>query len=296
MDYDVMAVFPGRGVCRLTVAAESPEQLAAAPALQGGVIVSSRAIGQRSRRARGGKFPLPLFTRQMLSLLKAGLTVVEGLETLSEQDQGSATSEVLSRLLGHLREGQSLSTAMQHHPEAFPDLYVATVRASERTGDMPEALQRYIVFHEKLADLKKKIVSAAIYPVLLMSVGAIVTLFLLGYVVPRFALVFADSGRDPEGLSSLLFAWGGFINNHAAGLAIGVALAIAGLVGLFSLPPVRAALARAAWSVPALGERIRLIFLARFYRTTGMLLRAGIPLKTTLGMVSDILPVALRAG
>lgn len=296
MDYDVMAVFPGRGVCRLTVAAESPELLGAAPALQGGVIVSSRAIGQRSGRARGGKFPLPLFTRQMLSLLKAGLTVVEGLETLSEQDQGSATSEVLSRLLGHLREGQSLSTAMQHHPEAFPDLYVATVRASERTGDMPEALQRYIVFHEKLADLKKKIVSAAIYPVLLMSVGAIVTLFLLGYVVPRFALVFADSGRDPEGLSSLLFAWGGFINNHAAGLAVGVALGVAALVGLFSLPPVRAAVARAAWRVPALGERIRLIFLARFYRTTGMLLRAGIPLKTTLGMVADILPVALRAG
>lgn len=291
-----MAVFPGRGVCRLTVAAESSEQLTAAPALQGGVIVSSRPVGQRSRRARGGKFPLPLFTRQMLSLLKAGLTVVEGLETLSEQDQGSATSEVLSRLLGHLREGQSLSTAMQHHPEAFPDLYVATVRASERTGDMPEALQRYIVFHEKLADLKKKIVSAAIYPVLLMTIGTLVTLFLLGYVVPRFALVFADSGRDPEGLSSLLFAWGGFINNHAAGLAIGVALGVAALVGLFSLPPVRAAVARTAWRVPALGERIRLIFLARFYRTTGMLLRAGIPLKTTLGMVADILPVALRAG
>lgn len=291
-----MAVFPGRGVSRLTVSAESPELLAAAPALQGSVIVSSRPLGQQTRRSRGGKFPLALFTRQMLSLLKAGLTVVEGLETLSEQDQGSATSEVLSRLLGHLREGQSLSTAMQHHPEAFPDLYVATVRASERTGDMPEALQRYIVFHEKLADLKKKIVSAAIYPVLLMSVGAIVTLFLLGYVVPRFALVFADSGRDPEGLSSLLFAWGGFINNHAAGLAVGVALTIAGLVGLFSLPPVRAAVARAAWRVPALGERIRLIFLARFYRTTGMLLRAGIPLKTTLGMVADILPVALRAG
>ncbi|NTV70188.1 MAG: type II secretion system F family protein [Azonexaceae bacterium] len=296
MDYDVMAIFPGRGVCRLTVAAESPEQLAAAPALQGGVIVSSRPMGQRSGRAGGGKFPLALFTRQMLSLLKAGLTVVEGLETLSEQDQGSATAEVLSRLLGHLREGQSLSTAMQYHPEAFPDLYVATVRASERTGDMPEALQRYIVFHEKLADLKKKIVSAAIYPVLLMTIGTLVTLFLLGYVVPRFALVFADSGRDPEGLSRLLFAWGGFINDHAAGLAIGVVLAIVGLVGLFSLAPVRAAVARAAWSVPALGERIRLVFLARFYRTTGMLLRAGIPLKTTLGMVADILPVALRGG
>jgi len=291
-----MAVFPGRGVSRLTVSADSPELLAAVPSLQGGVIVSSRPLGQHSRRARGGKFPLPLFTRQMLSLLKAGLTVVEGLETLSEQDKGSATSEVLSSLLLHLREGQSLSTALQHHPEAFPDLYVATVRASERTGDMPEALQRYIVFHEKLADLKKKIVSAAIYPALLMSVGVIVTLFLLGYVVPRFALVFADSGRDPEGLSSLLFAWGGFINHHAGGLAIGSGLAVAGLIGLFSMPAVRAAVARGAWRVPALGERIRLVFLARFYRTTGMLLRAGIPLKTTLGMVADILPSALRNG
>jgi general secretion pathway protein F len=296
MDYEVMAVFPGRGVSRLRVVAESPDLVAFAPALQGVVVVSLRALGQSRARGRRGKFPLPLFTRQMLSLLKAGLTVVEGLETLSAQDQGSLTADVLGSLLAHLREGQSLSAAMQRHPEAFPDLYVATVKASERTGDMPEALQRYIVFHEKLADLKKKIVSAAIYPVLLITVGALVTLFLLGFVVPRFSLVFADSGRDPQGLSSLLFAWGGFINNHAGALAIGALLAVAGLVGLFSLPTVRAALAHFAWRVPALGERIRLVYLARFYRTTGMLLRAGIPLKSTLAMVAEILPAALRAG
>jgi len=296
MDFEVMVLFPGQGISRLLVAAESPDLVASAPTLQGGIVVSQRLIGQRKARSRGGKFPLPLFTRQMLSLLKAGLTVVEGLETLSAQDQGSTTSVVLHSLLTHLREGQSLSVALQHHPEAFPDLYVATVKASERTGDMPEALQRYIVFHEKLADLKKKIVSAAIYPVLLMTVGALVTLFLLGYVVPRFSLIFADSGRDPEGISSLLFAWGGFINHHAGALAIGAALAVAGLVGLFLLPAVRAGAAHAAWRVPALGARIRLVYLARFYRTTGMLLRAGIPLKATLGMVADILPSALREG
>jgi len=296
MDYDVTAVFPGQGITRLKLAADSPDALAALPALAGGVIVSALPLGENRQRGRGGKFPLPLFTRQLLSLLQAGLTVVEGLETLAAQDQGSVTAEVLGSLLAHLREGLSLSAALQRHPAAFPDLYVATVKASERTGDMPEALQRYIVFHEKLADLKKKIVSAAIYPVMLMSVGALVTLFLLGYVVPRFSLVFADSGRDPEGLSSLLFAWGDFINQHAGGLAIGVVLGLAGLFGLFSLPAVRAAVARAVWRVPALGERIRLVFLARFYRTSGMLLRAGIPLKTTLGMVADILPAALRSG
>lgn len=296
MDYDVTAVFPERGVTRLRVSADSPELLAAAPALQGGVIVSAAALDARRSQGRAGKFPLPLFTRQLLSLLQAGLTVVEGLETLAAQDKGTVTSDVLNSLLTQLREGQSLSAALQHHPEAFPDLYVATVKASERTGDMPEALQRYIVFHEKLADLKKKIINAAIYPVLLMSVGALVTLFLLGYVVPRFSLVFADSGRDPEGLSSLLFAWGDFINHHAGELAIGIALGFAGLAFLFSLPAVRAGLAHAIWRVPALGERIRLVYLARFYRTTGMLLRAGVPLRTTLGMVADILPSALRSG
>lgn len=296
MDFEVTAFFPERGVCCLRVAADSPESLSLAPALQGGVLVSQRRLGDIKSRSRRGKFPLPLFTRQLLSLLKAGLSVVEGLETLAAQDRGSPTSELLGKLLVHLREGQSLSSALQQHPDTFPDLYVATIKASERTGDMPEALQRYLVFDEKVADLRKKIVGAAIYPVLLMSVGTIVTFFLLGYVVPRFALVFADSGRDPEGLSSLLFAWGGFINDHAGNLAVAIVLGIAGLIGLLSLPKVRAALARLIWRMPTLGETIRLVFLARFYRTIGMLLRAGIPLKTTLGMVADILPAALRDG
>jgi general secretion pathway protein F len=294
MEFEVTAVFPGRGISRLRVAADSADQVAAAPALAGAVVVSLKSLGER--RASGGKFPLPLFTRQLLALLQAGLTVVEGLETLAAQDKGSVTAQVLERLLGHLREGLSLSAALQRHPEAFPELYVATVKASERTGDMPEALQRYLVFHEKLAELKKKIVSAAIYPAMLMSVGTLVTLFLLGYVVPRFSLVFADSGREPEGLSSLLFAWGGFINGHALELLIGLAVSGVAIASLLSLPQVRAALARAAWRFPALGERIRLVYLARFYRTSGMLLRAGIPLKTTLGMVADILPAALRDG
>lgn len=295
MEFEVTAIFPGQGVTRLRVAAASAEALVNSPALRDAVVVSTRQLGSRRSRRRGA-FPLPLFTRQLLALQRAGLTVFEGLETLAAQDSDPFTAEVLEALIGHLREGLSLSAALQRHPEAFPELYVATVRASERTGDLSEALERYLVFHEKLAELKKKIVSAAIYPVLLIAIGGLVTLFLLGYVVPRFALVFADSGRDPEGLSSLLFAWGGFINQHAGGLAIASVLAIAGLVFLASLPAVRAAAARAVWRVPELGKHIRLVYLARFYRTTGMLLRAGIPLKTALGMIAEILPVALRPG
>lgn len=295
MEYEVTAVFPGRGVCRLRVAADAPENLGSAPELQGAAIIGQRALAVAAKSA-SRRFPLPLFTRQLLSLLRAGLTVVESLETLAAQDRGSPTAQLLDDLLARLREGLPFSAALQRHPLVFPELYVATVKASERTGNMPEALQRYIVFHEKLAELRKKVVSAAIYPVLLMSVGGIVTLFLLGYVVPRFALVFADSGRNPEGISGLLFAWGGFLNRHAGAIGIAALGLLMLLVGLFSLPEVRAAAGRLAWRLPGLGERLRLFFLARFYRTTGMLLRAGIPLRSTLEMVADILPAALRAG
>jgi len=296
MEFDVVAVFPGSGVARLRISADSAAELPQSAALQGAVIVSSQALGQGRRASRSGRFQLPLFTRQLLSLLEAGLNVVEGLETLAEQDQGSGSADVMTGLLTALRHGQSLSQALQRFPAIFPELYVATVKASERTGDMPEALRRYLSFDEKLRELKKKLLSAAIYPVLLLAVGMLVTFFLLGFVVPRFALVFADSGRQPEGLSSLLFIWGDFVNQHAAGLALGGLFGLAASAGLLSLPAVRALLARLVWRLPAIGERLRIVYLARFYRTVGMLLRAGIPLRSTLLMVADILPVALRHG
>lgn len=295
MEFDVVAVLPGQKVSRLRVAADSAAALSQLPALHGAVIVSAEAVG-RIAGQRAGKFQLPLFTRQLLSLLEAGLNVVEGLETLAEQDPGGASGEVLNGLLVALRQGLSLSQALHRYPAIFPALYVATVKASEQTGDMPEALRRYITFDEKLRELKKKLLGAAIYPILLLIVGGLVTFFLIGFVVPRFALVFADSGRQPEGLSALLFVWGDFVNQHTVGLLLGCGLTITAMAGLFSLPAVRAGVARLLWRLPSIGERLRIVYLARFYRTVGMLLRAGIPLRGSLLMVGDILPAALRPG
>jgi general secretion pathway protein F len=296
MEFDVIALLPGQGASRLRVTADSAADLPLANSLQGAVIVSATPVAQGLRFGRPGKFHLPLFSRQLLSLLEAGLNIVEGLETLAEQDKGSASNEILNELLTALRQGLSLSAALKRFPEIFPELYIATIKASERTGDMPEALRRYLTFDEKLRELKKKLLSAAIYPTLLLVVGALVTLFLLGFVVPRFALVFADGGRQAEGLSALLFLWGQFVNQHALELVASCLLGIAGLAGLLSMAAIRALLARLLWRLPAIGERLRIVYLARFYRTIGMLLRAGIPLRTALVMVSGILPAALREG
>src|SRR6202795_2193425 len=133
------------------------------------------------RRAR---FPLALFAQELLSLLEAGLSLVEAIDALTEKEHAGPVRTTLDHVRGQLHEGRTLSHAMQDLPDVFPSLFVATVRATERTGDLPDALRRYIAYQSQLELVRKKIVSASIYPVLLLAAGMLVMLFLLGYVVP----------------------------------------------------------------------------------------------------------------
>jgi general secretion pathway protein F len=179
-------------------------------------------------------------------------------------------------------------------PGTFPPLFVATVRASERTGGLPEALEKYVAYQSQLDTVKKKIVSASIYPVLLMVVGTLVIAFLLGYVVPRFAKIFEDLGGDVPWMSKLLIGWGHFAADYGLVLLAAIGLAIAALAFWLSLPETPARLLKALQRIPALGERIRIYQLARFYRSLGMLLRGGMPAVASLELVSGLLPGALN--
>jgi general secretion pathway protein F len=136
------------------------------------------------------------------------------------------------------------------------------------------------------------VISASVYPIVLLGVGGLVVLFLLGYVVPRFAGVYEEVGRELPWLSQLLLEWGRFINANGALLAVAfVAAAVAAVFGFAQLKELTGRLAR---RVPAIGERLRVYHLARFYRTLGMLLRGGTPLVTALGMASGLMPAVLR--
>jgi general secretion pathway protein F len=137
--------------------------------------------------------------------------------------------------------------------------------------------------------------AAAIYPAIVLAVGALVLGFLLLYVVPRFAGVYEGLGTELPLFSALLLALGRGVRGHAAELAL-AALALAALgAWLAREPRFRAWLGACLWRVPALGERMRLYQLARLYRTTGMLLRAGVPALRALGMVEGLLAAHLRA-
>ena len=243
---------------------------------------------------RRAKFPLALFSQELLSLMEAGLTLVEAIDGLAEKESASANRITLDHLRKQLHEGRTLSQAMTGLPEVFPSLFVATVRATERTGDLPDALRRYIAYQMQLELVRKKVVSASIYPVLLILAGGLVLLFLLGYVVPKFSHVYEDMHGDLPLLSRALLDLGRFVEAHGVMVVLGMAGAVIALVRLLTLPAFRRRVGAWLWKIPALGERMRLYQLARFYRTLGMLLRGGTPVVTALDMAAGLLSPALR--
>lgn len=262
----------------------------------GYTVFSAQAVADSRFKwlARRERFPLMLFSQEMLALLEAGLNLMEALEALAEKEQRPEVRQTLQGLLRLLSEGQPLSAAMESFPHAFPPLYVAALRASEKTGGMPESLKRYIAYQSQVDQVKKKVISASIYPSMLLIVGGLVVLFLIGYVVPKFAHIYDDMGGELPFLSQLLLALGGFIESHGAALLIGAALFISSCIFLLSLKTVRAQLLELIWRIPAVGERMRIYQLSRFYRSLGMLLIAGIPILNAMNMVSGLLAPAMR--
>jgi len=293
MHFSVLAVDSRHQVVALSLEAAS-EALAADQARARGLSVVSLERKGFALPKRKARFPATLFSMELLSLLQAGLNLVEALQTLSEKESGGERAEVLSAILAAIHRGEPFSRAVAALPRHFSPLYVATIKAAERTGNVPEALGRYIAYQEELDRVRKKIVSASIYPAILVVVGGLVLAFLMFYVVPRFARVYEDMAGTLPLFSKLLLAFGGFVGNNVFVLLGAFCGLIAGAVWAWSRPEVRSWLNTQVWRVPALGKRMKVYQLARLYRTTAMLLRAGIPAVRALDMVRDLLAAHLR--
>jgi general secretion pathway protein F len=260
-------------------------------------VTALRAAWWRGLSGASGasRFPLLQFNQSLLILLRAGLSVVESIETLAERETRADARAVLQRLREHLQSGLSLSAALERQGAVFPPLYVAGVRANERSGGLAESIERFILYRAQAEAMRKRVVGAAIYPSMTLGVGGLVIVFLMLYVVPRFSQVFQDMGDRIPLMSRLLLDWGRFVHAHGGEvLAVLVALVVAA-VQLLRATAVRAALLRTAERLPRIGEYLRTYHLARFYRSLGLLQQAGIPIVTALEMVSGLLPARLQA-
>lgn len=296
MQFELKAVRAPGSVVALIVDAIDERDAKAQAGAQGYAVLTVRA--RQSLRAwirpRRIQFPLLLFSQELLALMNAGLTVVEGVEALAEKEARPDSRQVLQQIVAQLYEGRSLSYALQSFPAVFPTLYVSTVRASEKTGDLAEALTRYIAYQTQVDVVRKKVVNASIYPLLLIGAGGLVTIFLMAYVVPRFSRIYEDLGTNLPFLSRMLLRWGKLLQADGLAVLAVLVVAVAALVYLGRRQATRDWVMQRLWRVPAAGERMRIYQLARFYRTLGMLLRGGTPIGPALIMVSDLLQPELR--
>lgn len=243
----------------------------------------------RGKTTRGARIDVAQFAQELASLLDAGLGIVDAIETLAEKEEASDSSRALERVVQALKEGQTLSRVMGELPQAFPPLLVASIASSEQTGDMAATLRRYAANFETLRSIRSKAINASVYPLLLLGVGAIVVLFLLGVVVPRFARLIEASHGDIPFASQLLIEIGNAINAHpqvAIGLVAGVAL-----LGIWGLHRASAA----GWNLsfiqrlPVIGRLARTFRHVQFYRTGAMLIAGGIPAVRAFEMCGSLL-------
>jgi general secretion pathway protein F len=295
MRFELKAIGPDGAVELIDF--QAPDEASAVQSFEGRgyTVLSVRPKRALVWKGAGARFPLLLFSQELRALLQAGLPLVEAIDTLAQKERTDAWRALLGGVLAALRQGRPLSAALEQFPQAFGALYIATVRAAERTSDLAPALARYVAYATQLEAVRKRVVNASIYPMLLITVGGMVAVFLLVYVVPRFGRIYAERGGDLPLFSRWLLAWGQVVDQHGLLVLGAMAALIGAAVWMIRIPAVRSSLADAMWRLPAIGERLKVYQLARFYRTIGMLVRGGMPLVAALDSAGELLHPLLRA-
>ena len=254
-------------------------------------VLSIEASAEWRRWSR--RFAVGPFLQDLIILLEAGLPVLECVAVLRDTANQSSTQSVLQDLTQQMMEGNTLSRAMQAQPQVFSGLLVATVASAERTGQLATALSRYRAYEARLENVRKTVVGALIYPLLVLCVGALVLLFMLFFVIPRFANLF-DGMQTPSLSVQVMVWWGAVVQQHSLMLVLGVLALVVASTLLLRQARVRVALAAWFWRLPRLsGYRLHFVF-ARFYRSLGLLLEGGVTAYDALALIESLLPAMYR--
>ena len=231
---------------------------------------------------------LALLTRQLSTLVGAGLPLVDCLSALIEQVESARIKRTLSHIREQVTEGTSLADALKSHPRIFSDLYVNMVRAGEASGALDLVLLRLADYTENYAALRDKVRSALTYPTLMAIVGSSILFFLLSYVVPKVTKIFAENKAALPLMTTVLLAVSGFLQEYWW-LVVGTIIAIVVSIRASTRTPAgRLRYDRYVLSIPYFGKLLKKVALARFARTLSTLLTSGITLMQALDIVKNV--------
>ncbi len=247
---------------------------------------ASRSISRLFERASPQE--LAVMTRQLSTLVSAGLPLVECLSALIDQVDSEGLKRMLTETRERVNEGSSLADALAEHPKLFSDLYVNMVRAGEASGALDVVLLRLADYTESTARLRSKLRSALTYPILMVVVGGAILFFLLSYVVPKITRIFTESKQVlPLPTRALLAISGAFASYWPVVLVLLIAAAF-GFRYWVRTPTGRARYDRWILRLPVFGKLLQKIAVARFSRTLSTLLKSGIGLLPSLDIVKNI--------
>ncbi len=229
---------------------------------------------------------LAVFTRQFSVMIDAGLPLVQCLQILGEQQEHKAFQRIIMQVREDVEAGSSLASALAKHPSAFNDLYVNMVAAGEAGGILDTILQRLAVYIEKAARLKAQVKSAMIYPVTVIAIAIIVVYIILWKVIPVFATLFASLDADLPLPTRIVVALSHFIGRFWWLILLSVVALTVMINRYYKTPQGKMVIDRLLLKAPVVGLILRKIAVARFCRTLGTLMSAGVPLLESLDITA----------
>ena len=267
------------------------EQAAIAALLNRNMLVVSiqEKVGKKGKTGGGsvGLADLVIFTRQLATMVDAGLAMVQSLQALAEQTTNKVMRDVIKDITARVEAGDSFSEALQKHPKAFSRLYVCMVAAGEKGGLLAEILARLATYLENAARLRKKVKSAMMYPTVVTIVAISITIFLLVKVVPVFGEIFASFGSTLPAPTQFLIDLSNIVKKWIFAILLGGAAFVYAWFYFIKTP-----MGRQFWDayrirLPIFGSIAHKICLARFTRTLASLIRSGVPILEVLQIVSQ---------
>jgi general secretion pathway protein F len=253
----------------------------------------SRTRGERQQRLSLGKRlsqrEQAILTRQLASLLIAGLPLGETLSVLTEQSERDYIRELMAAIRAEVLGGHSFANALSQHPRDFPEIYRALVAAGEHTGRLGLVLSRLADYIEQSNALRQKIILAFTYPGIVTLIAFGIVTFLLSYVVPQVVNVFATTKQSLPFLTIAMMALSGFVRSYWWAMLIGVVVVAWFIKQLLARPGPRMAFDRWILTAPLLGKLVRGYNTVRFASTLAILTAAGVPILRALQAAGETL-------
>jgi type IV pilus assembly protein PilC len=288
--YTARETASGREI-RNTVEAVTEQSAIAALLNRNLLVVEIREKIAKKGQTKGGKVALAdlvVFTRQLATMIDAGIAIVQSLQALAEQTPNKIMRDTIHDVCTRVESGESFSEALTKHPKAFNRLYVAMVSAGEKGGLLSEILGRLATYLENTERLRKKVKTALMYPTVVTVVAIVITIFLLVRVIPTFKEVYSGFGAKLPGPTQVMMDISDVVRHYLIFLILIAGAAIWGWLYYIKTKPGREFWDKQRIKLPVFGQIAHKICLARFTRTLASLVRSGVPILEVLKIVSQV--------